>query len=81
MPNVNTVLKDMICRLARREIKAQTSSTKQAVAQYRRDIARLKRQVRDQQKEIGFLKAQEQKRLAQPQAKEEPMEGINPARM
>lgn len=24
MPNVNTVLKDMICRLARKEIKTQT---------------------------------------------------------
>lgn len=76
MPNVNTVLKDMICRLARKEIKTQTSSTKQAVAQYRRDIARLKRQVRAQQKEIGFLKTQERKRLSQPQAKEEPLDGI-----
>ena len=76
MPNVNAVLKDMICRLAKREIKANTSSTKGAVAQFRRDIAKLKRQVRDQQKEIGFLKAQEQKRLSQPQAKEEPLDGI-----
>lgn len=76
MPNVNTVLKDMICRLARKEIKTQTSSTKQAVAQYRRDIAKLKRQVRDQQKEIGFLKTQEHKRLAKPQAKEEPLDGV-----
>ena len=76
MVNVSVVLKDMIRRLARREIKAQTSATKQAVAQYRQDIAKLKRQVKDQQKEIGFLKGQEQKRLAQPQAKEEPMEGI-----
>ena len=76
MPNVNAVLKEMICRLARKEIKAHTSSTKGAVAQFRRDIARLKRQVRDQQKEIGFLKAQEQKRLSQPQAKQEPKEGI-----
>jgi DNA-binding transcriptional regulator YiaG len=76
MPNVNTVLKDMICRLARKEIKANTSSTKGAVAQFRRDIAKLKRQVRDQQKEIGFLKAQERKRLSQPQPKEEPEEGV-----
>lgn len=76
MVSVSIVLKDMIRRLARREIKAQTSSTKQAVAQYRRDIAKLKRQVRDQQKEIGFLKAQEQKRLSQPQAKEEPEDGV-----
>jgi DNA-binding transcriptional regulator YiaG len=76
MPNVNSVLKDMICRLARREIKANTSSTKQAVAQYRRDIAKLKRQVRDQQKEISFLKAQERKRLSRSETKEEPEEGV-----
>ena len=76
MPNIAAVLKNEICRLARKEIRADTSSTKGAVAQFRRDIAQLKRQVRDQQKEIGFLKAQEQKRLSQPQAKEEPMEGI-----
>ena len=76
MVNVSVVLKDMIRRLARKEIKAETSSTKQAVAQYRRDIAKLKRQVRDQQKEIGFLKTQERKRLSQPQAKEEPLDGV-----
>lgn len=76
MVNVSVVLKDMICRLAKKEIKRQASSTKQAVAQHRRDIARLKRQVRDQQKEIGFLKTQEGKRLSQPQAKEAPGEGL-----
>jgi DNA-binding transcriptional regulator YiaG len=76
MPNVNTVLKNMICRLAKKEIKTQTASTKQAVAQYRRDIARLKRQVRDQQKEIGFLKAQEQNRRPEPEAKDEPLDGV-----
>jgi len=41
--------------LARKEVKAQTGSTKQAVAQYRREIAKLKRQVREQEKgEIFF---------------------------
>ena len=76
MVNVSVVLKDMICRLTRREIKAQTSSTRQAVAQYRRDIARLKRQARDQQKEIAFLKAQDARRFSQPQTKEEPLDGV-----
>ena len=43
MPNIAAVLKEEIRRLAKREIKADASSTKRAVAQYRRDIARLER--------------------------------------
>ncbi len=66
MPNIAVVLRQEICRLAKREIKSQISSTKQAVVQYRRDIAGLKRQLREQGKEIAFLKAQEQKRLGRP---------------
>lgn len=71
MPNIAVLLKDELRRLARREIKANTSSTKGAVAQFRRDIARLKRQVRAQEKEIAVLKAQERKRLSQPQTQED----------
>jgi len=51
-------LKDEIRRLARKEIKAQTSRTAKAVAQYRREIARLKRQLRDQDKKIAALASQ-----------------------
>jgi DNA-binding transcriptional regulator YiaG len=77
MPNVAAILKSEFRRLARREIKANTSSTKGAVAQFRRDIARLKRELSQQRKEIAFLKAQEQKRIGQPQAKgEEELEGV-----
>ena len=77
MPNIAVVLKDEICRLARREIKTNTSSTKQAVVQHRTDIAKLKRLVQAQQKEIAFLKAQEHKRLGQPQTKENgELEGV-----
>lgn len=77
MPNIASVLKDEIRRLAKREIKTNTSSTKGAVAQFRRDIARLKRELQAQQKEIGFLKAQERKRLGQTEPKaEEELEGV-----
>jgi DNA-binding transcriptional regulator YiaG len=72
MPNIAVVLKDEIRRLAKKEVRAEVGSTKRAVVQYRRDIARLKREMQDQQKEIGFLKAQERKRLGQPQAPERP---------
>lgn len=77
MPNIAVLLKDELRRLARREIKANTSSTKGAVAQFRRDIAKLKRQVQAQQKEITFLRSQEQKRLGEPQTNgDDELEGV-----
>ena len=76
MPNIATILKDEIRRLAKREIKVATGTTKQAVAQYRRDIARLKRLLHSQQKEIAFLKGQEKKRLGLRPTAEEPLEGV-----
>ena len=66
MPNIAAILRDEICRLAKREIKRYTAATKQAVIQYRRDIADLKRQLREQAKAIAFLKAQDQKAFGQP---------------
>ena len=76
MPNLAATLKEEIQRLARKEIKAQTGSTKQAVAQYRREIAKLKRQVQEQQKKVAFLERQERKRLEEPQAAEEAAEPV-----
>jgi len=76
MPNLAATLKEEIQRLARKEIKAQTGSTKQAVAQYRREIAKLKRQVREQEKKIAFLEGQERKRLEEPQAAEQATERV-----
>lgn len=76
MPNLAATLKEEIQRLARKEIKSQTGATKQAVAQYRREIATLKRQMREQEKKIAALEAQENKRRGQPQATEEETEGV-----
>ena len=75
MANLADALKEEIRRLARKEIKAETGATKQAVAQYRREIAKLKRQVQEQQKKISFLETQERQRIAEPQADEEAVEG------
>ncbi len=74
--NLAGILKDAMRRLARREIRAVTGKTKQAVAQYRRDIARLKREVQSQRKEITFLKAQEHKRLGLRPAADGPVEKV-----
>ena len=71
MPNVATILKEEIRRQAKKVVKIEVSATRRAVAQYRRDIARLKREVREQARALGFLKGQERKRLGLPETEEE----------
>jgi DNA-binding transcriptional regulator YiaG len=61
MPNLAVALKDEIRRLARKEIRAHTSHTARAVAQYRREIARLKREQLAQNKQIAYLQTQSRK--------------------
>ena len=74
--NLAGILKDAMRRLARKEIRAETGKTKQSVAQYSRDIARLKRDVQGQRKEIAFLKSQEHKRLGQRPTADEPVDKV-----
>lgn len=52
MPNIATILKAEIVRVARKEIKAETAALKSASTKYRSDIAALKRQVAALQKEL-----------------------------
>jgi DNA-binding transcriptional regulator YiaG len=61
MSTLATALKDEIRRLARKEIKAHTGRTAKAVAQYRRDIAQLKRQQRELEKRLALLESQARK--------------------
>ena len=56
-------LKQEITRLARKEIKANTDSTRRAVAQFRRDIAELKRLAKSMERRLAALERQEMKRL------------------
>jgi DNA-binding transcriptional regulator YiaG len=58
MPNIATVLKEEIVRLARKEIRRQTNVLRKASAQYRRDIAEMKRRVSDLQRKITPLERQ-----------------------
>jgi DNA-binding transcriptional regulator YiaG len=76
MPNVAGVLREEICRLAKKEIKAQVGKTQKAAAQYRRDIAKLKRQLGQHEKEIRLLKRRTQEQPGQPQADENEMDGV-----
>lgn len=45
MPNIASLLKEEITRLARKELKANTESLKKTVSTYRSEIAALKRRV------------------------------------
>jgi len=58
MPNIATVLKEEISRLARREIRSETTAFKKASSQYRRDIAELKRQLSNLQGKVSLLEKQ-----------------------
>ncbi|MFZ1937300.1 MAG: hypothetical protein WCB27_00820 [Thermoguttaceae bacterium] len=72
MPNIAGVLRQEICRLAKKEAKAQVGKTQKASAQYRRDIANLKRVLSQQEREIRLLK----KKQGQPPKEEEPLESV-----
>lgn len=55
MPNIASVLKDEIARLARKEVRSEIESLRKASVQYRSDIAALKRRVSDLEKQQGRL--------------------------
>jgi DNA-binding transcriptional regulator YiaG len=58
MPNIATVLKEEIVRLARREIRKQTGVLKKASAQYRKDIAEMKRRIADLRRKVTPIEKQ-----------------------
>jgi DNA-binding transcriptional regulator YiaG len=77
MPNIASVLKEEIRRIAKKEIKAQVGKTQKAAAQYRRDIAKLKRLLGQQEREIKHLKQEVQQQRGQsPQPAEDELEGV-----
>lgn len=55
MPNIASVLKSEIARLARKEVRSETDSLKKLSAQYRSDIAALKREVKTLQSQLRSL--------------------------
>ncbi|MGC1176161.1 helix-turn-helix domain-containing protein [Polaromonas sp.] len=55
MPNIATVLKEEIARVARKETRADTQQLKKASAHYRSDIAALKRRIAALEKLVGRL--------------------------
>ena len=57
MPDVANALKEEIRRLARKEIRAQTKTTRKAAIQHRREIAQLKRLIQAQEKKLCSLQS------------------------
>lgn len=55
MPNIASVLKAEISRVARKDARAESQPLKKASAQYRSDIAALKRRVLALEKQLGRL--------------------------
>ncbi len=64
MSTLVSVLKHEITRLARKEVAAGTEVLRRANAQYRRDIAQLKRQTDALSKQVSYLEQQEKKRVS-----------------
>ena len=55
MPNIGSLFREEIVRLSRKEHRNQSSSTKKATNQHRRDIAALKRQVASLERQVHAL--------------------------
>lgn len=57
MPNIATILKDEILRLARKEVRIELEGIKKASARYRSEIAALKRSLSDLEKRQARLES------------------------
>jgi DNA-binding transcriptional regulator YiaG len=55
MPNIASILKVEISRIARKEVRGETQSLKKAVASYRTEIASLKRRAKDLEDQVRQL--------------------------
>jgi DNA-binding transcriptional regulator YiaG len=63
MPDVASVLRDEIRRLARKEIRQQVGPLKKSNAELRRTVSGLKTEITALQRKVRFLEKQESRRL------------------
>lgn len=66
MPNIASVLKEEITRLARKELRSETVTLKKVSAQYRSEIAALKRRVAVLERQLSDLEKKTTKETAVP---------------
>ena len=55
MPNIGTVFKSEISRVSRKEVRGETQGLKKSVAQYRGQIAELKRRMHALERQVSRL--------------------------
>jgi len=67
MPNVATVLRDEIVRLARKELRQQVGPIKKANVDLRGKVSALKKEVADLQRMVRHLESRQNKRLGMDQ--------------
>ena len=72
MPNIAVTFRQEITRLARREIRSQTQGLRKASAQFRRDIAGLKRHASALKAEVARLEQRFGKDVAHPITEADP---------
>ena len=75
MPNLQSVLRQEIQRLARREVRSELEATKKAVAHHRREIAELKRRNTALERTVSYLQSRETTRMKAPPLNAEPPKG------
>jgi len=75
MPDLQSVLRQEIRRLARKETRSEIEATKKAVAQHRREIAELKRRNTALERTVSYLQSRESKRLKAGPSKAKPPQG------
>ena len=64
MPNIASVLREEIVRLARKEMRSEMEGLKKTSAQFRSEIAALKRRVAALEKQVARLSKKETRREA-----------------
>jgi len=68
MPNIASVLKNEILRLARKEVRSELENLQKASSLYRSEIAALKRRVAMLEKQLSSLDKQSKKKAPEPTA-------------
>ncbi len=75
MPNLQSVLREEIRRVARKEVRSELEASKKAVTQHRLEIAELRRRNKALERTVSYLQSRETKRLKAGPSKAGPPRG------
>jgi DNA-binding transcriptional regulator YiaG len=76
MPNIATVFKAEIARVARKQLRAETTGLKQAVLAHRSEIAALKRRIKGLEQALRQLGRTRARPAAEPQAESDSSQSL-----